>query len=144
MPRPDWTVYREARKTSSWEEIAREIPKIIPKLVAEPMATRWFYLWHTFDWYNDYAVVFGSVPVEDDRKDEYPSGFTVQMKIAYQYWNSAMHEYDVDWLYPPIDDTGDLYIYEYDANTVEEAWDGLKWLEKNWKTITEDKKKEES
>lgn len=143
--RHGWDAYREARKTSSWEEIEEAIPKIIPELVKNPGMTRWFYLWHTFDWYNDYAVVFGSVPVDEEMKDEYPSGYTVLMKIGRQYWNSVMHEYDVDWLFPTIDDeTGELYVYEYDANTVEDALDGLEWLKKNWKTITEDKKEKEA
>lgn len=85
---------------------------------------------HTDDNDNDWAIVLGwQDGFESDETDDCMYG-TCRLcsKVAYQPSNSIMQEYDIDWLMPYDEESGEVYDNEVSIYSDTNLEDVIIWL----------------
>lgn len=110
--------------------LTEDIMKVVESArdAKDPTYTYFYYL-DNDDPMNDWAIVF--CWVEEGEGDDKSVG--VIGKVAYQPKNSLMQEYDIDWVMPYDEITGDVW----DTEIFVDCPDDVDWLLKNWYEIKE-------
>lgn len=119
----------------TWKEIREKIPEVLKDISWDKEngfpSTYWFDLEQHFDSEKNFGLVIGL-----DAEGE------LAMKLAYETNDSYCHEYDMDWLYPVINDDGDcwdteLRISKEDADRPEFMDSTIEWFKDQWAKMNE-------
>lgn len=91
--------------------------------------TYYWYL-HTDKNNNNWAIVLGWADgYEDDITDDCLYGTCrINVKVAYQPSNSAMSDYDIDWLMPYDEESGEVYDNEVAIYSDTDLESVIEWL----------------
>lgn len=92
---------------------------------------------------NTWAVVIGWQGGYEHRQSDYSIGeYWLCAKVAYQPKRSLMQEYDIDWLMPYDEASGEVDDTETSISADAFIDETIDWMEKEWKRIATERELE--
>jgi hypothetical protein len=118
------------------ETIIKEFTEAVQEMRRTHEYTTYWWCLDDDDKGNTWAIVLGWADgFEEDHDDNNLDGtWRICAKLAYQPWNSAMQcDYDVDWLMPYDDKTGEVDDNEISIYPNTDLAGVIEWLLKHYK-----------